>query len=270
MPIGVITRAGILLLLTILLTVFYDLIWRNTNEYVAAAAGRIEEFQPHSDRPLVVLIGTSLEMLATPRYWDTDEFDWLRLIIQGSTIDEFRAVADELVDLEPDLGVVIGMGLLISDTRVDRLRAALKRMLRAPLETLGVIRATYRHENRGCGSGVYSLEEALERSDTYYQDSRNELASSYVIERLMEGNIPFATMRTNMVDVIEKSSIPKRSWLTSFREEAREQSVSILENDLVLDESLFCADHFHMNDRGQEVFTEWLKDTLVKRPEISG
>jgi hypothetical protein len=269
MPIGVIARAGVLLAITILVTVVYDLHWWNTNEYVAAAARRIEEFQPRLDRPLVVLIGSSVEMLATPMYWENDEFDWLRLIIQGSTIDEFRAVADELVRLDPDL-VVIGMGSLIANPRVDRLRAAFKRMLRAPLEELGVIRATFRHDNRSCGNGVYSPEEALERSNVYFQDGRNQLASSDVIEHLLEGNIPFATMRTNMVDAIEESSIPRKSWLMSFREEARERSIPILENDLVLDESYFCADHFHMNDRGQRVFTEWLKVTLLERPELSG
>ena len=261
-PAGIIIRTFILLLVTLAGTAIYDLYWKNTNVYITAVSNRLESFETDGRRPLVVLIGTSQEMLSTSRTWRNDEFDWLRLIIQGSRIREFTPVVDEIIAFDPDL-VVLGMSLFGPDPYLEQTRAAFKRMLRAPLEATGVMSRTFRHDNDSCGAGVYTVDEALARTDAIYLNPRNELASSSVVSDILSAGISLVILRTPLQRGIEEESLVLENWIGIFSQDARELEIPFIEHDDSLDGQYFCPDNFHMNNRGQRLYQAWLKRELL-------
>lgn len=265
LPLGVWVKTAVIVALVVAATTAYDLYYRHTNPYIRVVEQRIARFDHSRDKPLVVAVGASLMMLGTPRDWPDAEYDWLRLIIQGSRLDDFETVTDDIVRLEPDL-IVLDLHQFIDKPYSVHLRQAFKRLLRAPLEAYGLIRRRSQFEHEGC-SGGGDLDTALDRVSKQFESPGDEISSS-MLDEYSERGIPVVIVRVPMIAEIEAKVDERNEWLKAIQRDARARELQILDTGWRnLDASHFCADHVHMNGNGERVFSAWLESRIEARLE---
>jgi hypothetical protein len=265
-PLGVWFRTALILALVLAATTVYDNYYRDTNPYIRAAGEKIARFERNPDKPLVVAIGASLLMQATPRDWHGNDFDWLRLIIQGSRLGDFAAVTDEVIALKPAL-VVIGLHQFVHIPYDVKLRRAFKRLLRVPLEAAGLIAPSKmaHFEMDGCGGGM-QLDAALEHVEEQFSSPGHGIPSSAVLESFMQHNIPVLIVRVPMLEAIESGVAQRRAWLQTVQRDAASLGLEIDDPGWRnLDEKYFCPDHIHMDDTGKKRFSAWLAPEIRAR-----
>lgn len=262
-PLGVWAKTALIVAVTMAVTTAYDVYYRYNNPYIRAVEQRIARFERHPGKPLVVAIGASLMMLGTPRDWPRDDFDWLRLIIQGSRLEDFAAVTDEIVALDPDL-VVIDLHQFVDKPYGVRLRRAFKRLMRAPLEAAGWIRrATTHFEGDACGRGL-EFAQALDHVKEEFGSPTNTILSSSMLDSFESKGIPVAIVRVPMFAGIESKAGDRNEWMENAQRAAGTRGLKIHDPGWRdLGERYFCPDKTHMSDAGEKVFSRWLA------PEIS-
>lgn len=266
-PIGVWIKTLAMLLLLIGATTLYDRYYKQNNSYIQAVQDRLNTSTHESDKPLVVAIGASLEMLATPRDWQTDEFYWLRVIIQGSQLDDFAPVTDDVLRLKPDL-VVIGLHQFIEKPYARRLREAFKRLLRAPLESTGLIHSRInQHEVTRCSGSSASTQEVITHIQDQFQSPHNTLLSSRVLQTILANDIPVLILRTPMLEDIETNATNRNVWLETAYQNLEALGLDMLETSRMLDQAYFCPDQQHANPMGEIEISKWLKTQLVNTLE---
>lgn len=263
LPIGVWFKTALILALAVAVTTAYDRYYAYTNPYIRAAEQRIEQFDRNPDKPLVVAIGASLMMLGTPREWRESRFDWLRLIIQGSRLDDFAAVADDVIELKPDL-VVVDLHQFIDKPYGIHLRQAFKRLLRAPLEAFGLIRKPTAHfDTSTCGKGL-ERDRALERIKKQFSSQENDIFSSSVLKAFMANDVPIAVIRVPMLADIESGVSERRTWLESANRDAAKLGLEIHDPGWRdLGDRYFCPDKIHMRETGEKLFSAWLAQRIA-------
>lgn len=262
-PLGVWPKTVLILAMAMAATTAYDVYYRYNNPYIRAVEQRIAGFERRPDKPLVVAIGASLMMLGTPRDWPQNDFDWLRLIIQGSRLDDFAAVADEITALKPDL-VVIDLHQFIAKPYGARLRQAFKRLIRAPLEAAGLIRRTSTHfERDACGIGL-PFDRALGNVKEEFGSPANEISSSSVLESFTSKGIPVVIVRVPMFAGIESKAGDRNEWIENAQRAAAKRGLEIHDPGWRdLGERYFCPDKIHMSDAGEEIFSRWLAPEIT-------
>ncbi|MGA8259166.1 MAG: hypothetical protein WB783_03035 [Arenicellales bacterium] len=262
-PPGVWLKTALILALAVAATTAYDVHYRRGNPYIRAVEQRIANFKRDPGKPLVVAIGGSLTMLGTPRDWSGQPFDWLRLIIQGSTLNDFAAATNDIVALKPDL-ILIDLHQFIHKPYDLRLRRAFKHLLRAPLEAYRLIKpAPSQFEIDACGSGL-DLDGALEHIKEQFSSPENDIASSPMLEAFMDKGIPVAIIRVPMLRDIESRVKEKQVWLRKARRDAATLGLEIHDPHWEdLDERYFCPDKTHMSRAGERIFSAWLAPRIT-------
>lgn len=265
LPLGVWWKTAVILALVVAATTAYDLYYKRTNPYIRVVEQRIARFDHSPDKPLVIAVGASLMMLGTPRDWPDTEFDWLRLIIQGSRLDDFVAVTDDIIGLEPDL-IVLDLHQFIEKPYSVHLRQAFKRLMRAPLEAYGLLRRQSQFERDGCGGGL-DLDTALDRVSEQFESPGDEI-SSPLLDEFLDQDIPVVIVRVPMIAEIEAQVEERNQWLEAVRRDARARGLEVLDSGWRdLDAKYFCSDHIHMNGNGERLFGAWLEPRIEAKLE---
>ena len=236
----------------------YDYYYNRHNPYIERIEEHIVAFKPANDKPLVVTMGASLEMLSTHRNWEAEEFEWFRLIFQGSRIGNFNPVASHIVNLNPDL-LILGLHLFKPASYIAKTRRALRRLVRMPLEHQGIIARLNHFEVAGCTGSIWEMDRALDRIKREFNGLDNSLDSSMFLEQVLEAGIPVIFIRTPLITELETQVRERSIWLERIRNDSQQRGLDIYETGWMLDRSFFCRDLLHMNEKGRERFSNWLK-----------
>jgi hypothetical protein len=236
----------------------YDYYYNRHNRYIERIEEHIVAFKPANDKPLVVTMGASLEMLSTHRNWETEEFEWFRLIFQGSRIGNFNPVASHIVNLNPDL-LILGLHLFKPASYVGNTRRALRRLVRMPLEHQGIIARRNQFEVAGCTGSIWEMDRAVDRIKREFNGLSNSLDSSPFLDQIRKAGISVILIRIPLITELE-TQVPERNfWLTRLSNDSQRLGLKIYETGWTLDKSFFCDDLLHMNEKGRERFSNWLK-----------